>query len=208
MTTTSIGRMTVALAVLTYGCGEYTRQGTSPSQVVITMLEASSGAQPETFSNTLRSDVITAVHRTIDNQQIDLPTVLGDSGRVTMALALKDPGQPGVTNTPSGINRVTFSRYRVTYRRADGRNTPGVDVPFAFDSAATFTVPNEGVVTATFELVRQTAKEEAPLAALRTSGVVIATIADVAFFGRDLAGHEVTVVGSIGVFFGNFADPQ
>jgi hypothetical protein len=144
----------------------------------------------------------------INSQQVDVPTVFGDSGRVTMLLALKDPGRPGSTNAPSDINRVTFSRYRVTYRRADGRNVPGVDVPFAFDSAVTFTVPTEGAVTATFEIVRQTAKEEAPLAALRTSSVIIATIADVSFFGRDLTGHEVTVVGSIGVFFGNFADPQ
>jgi hypothetical protein len=76
------------------------------------------------------------------------------------------------------------------------------------DSAATFTVPATGTVTATFELVRQAAKQEAPLAALRTNPVVISTIAEIEFYGRDLTGHDVTVSGTVGVFFGNFADPQ
>jgi len=142
----------------------------------------------------------------VNNEQLDVPTVLGDVGRITMELTLKDSGLPGAS-APSPMNRVTFSRYRVTYKRADGRNTPGLDVPFPMDSATTFTVPAEGPVTATFELVRQTAKHEAPLAALRTTDVVISTIADVAFFGRDQTGHAVTVSASIGIFFGNFADP-
>ena len=48
------------------------------------------------------------------------------------------------------------------YIRADGRNTPGVDVPYGFDGALTATV--SGSTTVGFELVRHIAKEEAPLA--------------------------------------------
>ena len=43
-------------------------------------------------------------------------------------------------NGPTSNNAITVNRYRVTYRRSDGRNTPGVDVPYAFDGAVTFTV--------------------------------------------------------------------
>ena len=109
---------------------------------------------------------------------------------------------------PSGMNEVTFTRYRVTYRRADGRNTPGVDVPYPFDSAATFTIPADGTITAGFVLVRHTAKEEPPLRALVRNSVIISTIAEVTFFGRDQAGNEVIATGNIGVFFGNFGDPD
>ena len=62
--------------------------------------------------------------------------------------------------------------------------------------------------TAHFELVRIIAKQEAPLRALQANGVLITTIAEVSFYGRDQAGNEVTAVGSIGVTFGNFGDPE
>jgi hypothetical protein len=183
------------------------RQGSSPVQVVIVALAASSGASPGTFGPTLDSDVITVVHRTQNGQQVDVPTIFNDLGQVTMKLNLKDPGSPTAPTEPTAINEVTFTRYRVTYRRADGRNTPGVDVPFPFDSAATFTVSVSGSVTVSFELVRHTAKEEAPLASLATSPVNITTLTEVQFFGKDQAGHDVSATGTIGITFGNFGDP-
>jgi hypothetical protein len=183
--------------MLTAGCGKYVRdQGRSPVQVLVTSLQAAAGADSSTFGVPLLSDVIT------DN------TVLNDLGQVTMELILKDPGQTGTTASPSSLNQVTINRYHVSYRRADGRNTEGVDVPYGFDSAVTFTIPSSGSVTSVFELVRHDAKMEAPLRALVANGIVITTIADVTFYGRDLAGNEVSATGSIQVDFGNFADPS
>jgi hypothetical protein len=122
-----------------------------------------------------------------------------------MSLILKDPA---IAASPSELNQVTINRYRVEYRRTDGRNTPGVDVPFPFDSAITFTVLNDGVASMDFEIVRHAAKEEAPLKALGVNGNIISTIARVTFFGRDQAGNEVSVWGDVGVDFGDFADPD
>ena len=102
---------------------------------------------------------------------------------------------------------MTITRYRVVYRRTDGHNTPGVDVPFPFDSAVTVTIGSEGGSTG-FQLVRTSAKQEAPLRALVNNPDIISTIAEVTFYGRDQAGNEVSVTGSIGVDFGNFGDPQ
>jgi len=185
------------VAAAAAGCSRYTLdQGRSPSQVVIVNLEAASGAQSAVFSGTLDSDVITD------------GTVFNDIGRVTMRLVLKDQGVPGVTATPSALNQVTITRYRVVYRRSDGRNAAGLDVPFPFESATTFTIPVDASVTQSFELVRHTSKKEAPLAALGSSSVIISTVAEVTFYGRDLAGNEVVVVGNIGILFGNFSDPQ
>ena len=201
--------VTVAVlsAVLLAGCGEVARNGRAPVMVTISSLEAASGAEPDEFGGTLNSDVITLVKRDVNGQQVDVPTIFNDVARVTVGLTLRDPGF-GASASPSALNQVTFNRYRVTYQRADGRNTPGVEVPYPFDSAVTFTVPSTGTATAGFELVRHTAKQEAPLRALVSNSVILSTIAEVTLYGRDQAGNEVIATGNIGIFFGNFGDPQ
>lgn len=203
-----IGTAVALLASLAAGCGDVARNGRSPVLAVITSLEAASGAEPDTFGGVLHSDVQTLVSRTIDGETVRIPTVFSDPAEVEMRLQLRDLGVPGLPAAPSSLNDVTFTRYRVTYRRSDGRNTPGVDVPHPFDSAATFTVPSGGSAAASFILVRHIAKEEPPLRALITNSVIITTIAEVTFYGHDLAGNEVMVTGSIGIFFGNFGDPE
>lgn len=201
--------LALVLALGVAGCGEYVDSGRSPARPIISVLEGASGADPDEFGNPVLSDVITNVTSpapcTDDNP---CPTVFNDLGRVTMRLILRDPGSPGFTAAPTAVNQVTFTRYRVTYRRADGRNTPGVDVPHGFDSATTFTVPNEGTITASFEVVRNQAKREAPLLALRVNSEIVTTIADVTFYGKDVAGNDVSATGSMQVNFGNFADPE
>jgi hypothetical protein len=198
----------VAAASLTAGCGEVSRQGRTPAQLVIMALQAASGATPAEFGGTLMSDVQTIVQRTVAGETVDVPTIFNDFGQVELRLQLRDPGIPGVVATPSTLNEITITRYRVEYRRTDGRNTPGVDVPFPIESAVTFTVSASASGTSSFEIVRHTAKGEAPLRALVTNGVTIATIADVTFWGRDQAGNEVSITGHIGINFGNFGDPS
>jgi hypothetical protein len=209
--TTSIKTLALVplVAMLSAGCGEMSRQGRSPAQVVIQSLQGASGATPGTFGNPVLSDVETLLTTPAPcTPDTPCPTFFNDLGQVTMTLVLKDPGQSGSPAAPSELNQVTFTRYRVSYRRSDGRNTPGVDVPFPIDSAVTFTVPPSGQTTAAFELVRNLAKRESPLLALRTNGTIINAVADVSFFGRDQAGNDVTATGSLAVNFGNFADRQ
>ena len=186
----------LCLAVMAGACGEFIRQDRSSVTLVIDRLEGASGAdEAATPSNPVFSDVITVVD--------DVPTVFPDKGTVNMRLIAKNP-----LTAPSPVNAVTLTRYQVVYRRSDGRNTPGVDVPHSFTSGMTFTVPPSGVFAGNFELVRIIAKSEAPLRALVSSPVVISTIAEVTFFGRDQAGNELSAVGSIGVEFGNYGDPD
>jgi hypothetical protein len=194
------------LAGVGASCGEYVQdQGRSPSQVVIQSLGGARGNTPTDFGTPLVSDVETIVTAP-DPCTPTSPcrTVFSDVGQVTMAIILKDPGQPGALATPSPLNSVTFTRYRVEYRRTDNRNVAGVDVPFPIDSAVTFTVQGDGNATAGFELVRNAAKREAPLRALVGSNQQLSMIADVTFYGRDQAGNDVTARGSIGVEFGDF----
>jgi hypothetical protein len=124
---------------------------------------------------------------------------------VTLRAPLKDIGATAPLS-PTSNNEVTVNRYHVEYIRADGRNTPGVDVPYAFDSALTGTIPAGGTVTLGFELVRSAAKLESPLVQLKTSPNIINVIARVTFYGADRVGNNVTVMGQIGIEFGNFGD--
>jgi hypothetical protein len=187
-------------------CGSSTaREGQGASYPIIGMMEGASGAtgaSPIFVTNSIHSDVITYV------KSKNSYTVFNDVGRVTMRVAMRDVTNP---NGPTSNNAITFNRYRVVYKRSDGRNQPGVDVPYAFDGAVTFTVGPGDEALVPFELVRVQAKFEAPLAQLTTGGspaVAISTLADVTFYGHDQTGRETAVTGTIGVDFANWGDPD
>lgn len=190
-----------ALAITVASCGDLTRQGTASSYLIIDSLEAASGAEPEEVDNTLQSDVITI------DKETGAAGIFQDNGLVRFALGLKDPGTSSAATTPTPNNYITVTRYRVRYVRADGRNMPGVDVPYGFDGAMTLTVGADGA-SGSFAIVRAQAKMEAPLAALIQNPMIISTIAEVTFYGRDQTGREVEITGTIGVDFGNWGDPD
>lgn len=195
-------RLAAAIILLlgSMSCGELTRQGQSSSYLIITTLEGASGAAPDLFGSVVASDVVTIV--------ATVPTVFADPGRVVFEVGLKDPGSAASPSSPTAANRITVDRYHVTYIRADGRNTPGVDVPYPFDGAFTVTTVGGGTTAAGFTLVRLQAKEEAPLKALAIGAVVISTMAEVTFYGHDQTGREVSAMGRIGVDFANWGDPK
>jgi hypothetical protein len=200
-------QLTVVAAVMaalgSTSCGNVVRDGRSPAFLVIDSLGGIAGGGTGQGAVPLLSDVITVDPATKQN------IVSDDLGVATVRVVLKDQGVPGATTTPSVVNAVTITGYHVEFVRTDGRGTPGVDVPFPFDGGVTTTVTATptGVV---FELVRHNAKEEAPLKALATLGgrVIISTIAHITFYGHDLVGNDVQVIGNLSVNFSDFADTQ
>jgi hypothetical protein len=172
----------LAVAVATASCGDVVRSGDAPVMMVVQSLTMDG-------SNTGTSDV--------SNNGV----VFSDIGVATLGVIMKDI----TVLAPSTNNDVTINRYRVEYVRADGRNVPGVDVPYSFDGAATTTIQAGGNGTLTIELVRHTAKLEAPLVTLVTSGGALSMIARVTFFGTDQVGNDVMAVGSMQITFGDFA---
>jgi hypothetical protein len=132
-------------------------------------------------------------------------TLFNDNGVVTMQGFPKDRGQ-----LASEINDVTFERYRVTFVRADGRNVPGVDVPYPFDGVANFTVPLTGdLIERGFLLVRHQAKAESPLREITfNTSMILSVIAQVDFYGRDGAGRSVMATGYLNVTFADFANEE
>ena len=109
----------------------------------------------------------------------------------------------------SFVQDIIFTRYRVTYIRADGRNVPGVEVPHPFDGAANFRVPIDGTdVPRVFMIVRPQAKLETPLREMRFGGgsQVLSVLARVDFFGTDVAGRAIQVTGTMNITFADFAN--
>jgi hypothetical protein len=180
--------------LLLASCHNKVTDGRAASYLIMNNLGgAKSGTT--TFTNVLASDVVA-----------DNGGIWEDIGRVTLTVALKDITSP---TGPTTNNFITINRYRVVYRRSDGRNTQGVDVPYTFDGGITFTV-TDAPTQATFTLVRVQAKLEAPLRALATGGsaLVISTLADVTFYGYDQTGTEVSVTGTMSINFTNWADEK
>jgi hypothetical protein len=193
--TLGIGTMLCGAGLMA-GCHSGLLEGRTPVYPVIdTLLGASTtkAGSSGTFENTLRSDTLTK------------NSIFEDLGQVTIHLDMRD-----VSQKPTSNNSITFSHYRVEYRRTDGHNVQGVDVPYAFEGASTFTVSPSGSVSATFVLVRVQAKLEPPLITLDGDGgeIVISTIADVTFYGKDQTGTDVSVKGSISINFSDWGDPS
>lgn len=191
-------RVAVALGcaalLCTTSCGDKVLQGKASSYLIVTTLQAAKGNDPTKFSATLDSDVLTK------------GSIYEDIGQVSLRLALKDPVS-GIA--PTDTNSITVERYHVEFVRSDGRNTQGVDVPFAFDGASTATVSTNGAIVS-FPIVRVQAKVEAPLMALRNMGgaLAISTIATITFYGHDQAGNAVSVSGQMSITFADWADPE
>jgi hypothetical protein len=196
----TVGRLAAAtvVALTSVSCGsELLRTGRAPVFLSIEAIEALAGGT-EASANLL-SDVASATG-----------SVFNDLGRATIQVNLKDQSGAltGVESPTTPLQSVTITRYRVNFTRADGRNTPGVDVPFGFDGATSVTIAAGGSGAVTFDLVRHANKLEQPLRAMRGLGgqLIVSTVAEITFFGRDQNGNEVTVSGMLDVTFGDFPD--
>ena len=155
------------------------------------------------------SDVQTLVEQTVGGETVSVPVIFNDVAQATMRLIPKDGGNGATNLNPTPWNAVTINRYRIAFIRADGRNTPGVDVPFPVDGAVTATLTATPVVVP-FEIVRHQQKLEQPLRSLASFGgrLFISTIAEITFYGADAMGNDIQAKGTISVSFSDYADPE
>ena len=173
------------VAAFATSCGRVVRTGTAPVLLVIDQL----GPQGSTTGAPLQSSVT--------------GTASTDLGSVTLRLVLKDLGTDGA-GLLSPSNAVTIRRYRVAYRRTDGRSVQGVDVPYTFDGVVTGTIPVNGSATLSFELVRALAKTEPPLSQFAASRALLTAFADITFWGEDLVGNTLSATGAVQIVFGSW----
>ena len=171
----------MALAAATaasVSCSDALRQSTSPVLVVVSSITDSQNKAP-VFS--------------------DVTNHINDPASATLQAVMKNASVQPTTN-----NLVVINRYHVQFTRSDGRNTEGVDVPYAFDGAVTASVsPGQSAIVA-FDLVRNAAKREPPLTQLAAGGTVVSMIATITFYGQDVVGNGISATGTITVNFGRF----
>jgi len=192
-----------ALVASAISCGNVVRSTRAPAILVVNSLSATRGTvSGGSAAASLTSDVLTLVTSGgVCTPATPCPTIFSDSGTIALSLQPKNIDVALTSN-----NEVTITRIHVSYRRTDGRNTEGVDVPFSYDTASTVTVPASGNASTSFIIVRNQAKAESPLVELVNNGQLISAIIDVTAYGTDIVGNAVSATGSIGVTFGNFGD--
>ena len=193
-----VARVIVGLAAAVGCAGDGPASSRSSVTLVVERMGASSDAMAGHSTRAfIRSDVVAG------------GTVAPDAAQATLRLVPKDPGTTIGPVAPSGAHLATVDRYRVRYVRSDGLDTPGIDVPHAWDGALGLTA-SLAAETVEIVLVRASAKLDPPLVNLREGGgdVVINALAYVTFYGRDHGGARVEAVGAIGIEFGDWSDAE
>jgi hypothetical protein len=132
-------------------------------------------------------------------------SIINDNGVAEIKVLPLDPLI--LTTTP--YMDVLIDQIDVSFKRTDGRNVEGVDVPYSFTQPVSMLATIDGTATVPFILIRHTAKLDAPLFALRqlSQGKVLQLVAVVTIHGKDQGGHRVKpVAGNISVWCSNFSD--
>ena len=185
----------LAMAACSRACNGVENDSTSGTMLQIVSLTGND-LQGAAGSTTVFSDVVTNGSIFNDNGVADI-----------MALPL-DPMLEATQLTP--YMDVLIDQIDVEFRRTDGRNVEGVDVPYRFTQPMSILVPINSNMQIPFVLIRHVAKLEAPLLALNgtlNQGKVLQLVAVVTIHGKDQGGHRVApVTGYINVWCSNFAD--
>jgi hypothetical protein len=205
----------VTLVAATTSCGGTSSSSQSSDYLtVVSLMGAPGGTSKGNTAGTPSSTLLSSVQVLLTSPlpcstTSPCPTVFDDIGLAALEVTPKNTLLSGPTAATTPNNQITLTRYHVAYSRADGQNTPGVGVPYAFDGTLTATLQPQATGSSgtivQFELVRQVAKEEAPLVQLiESSSTVINTIATVTFYGSDQVGNAVSVSASMSIEFGYF----
>jgi hypothetical protein len=187
----------LSVVLLLFSCNPLENETESDSLLVVQSL---TGTDIDgNTANYLQSDV----------QRIDEDTgqayITADSAKATLKVSLLDPTS-GLQS--SQYNNVTINRYVVSYSRADGQNTPGVDLPYSFEGSLSVQLDVGSTATIAFIIVREVAKLEPPLINLIEGGEegVLQVTAKVDFYGQDMVNNKVKATGYLSIFFANYTD--
>lgn len=175
----------------------------SDSNSLLTVVEILGTDAQGNQANYLHSDVIV-----IDSDTGEAG-VFDDPATVTLRATLLDP-TPGAQS--SQYNSIRVTRYVVSFFRSDGKNTPGVDIPYSFEGSLSTLIDIGTTTNISFIIVRHVAKLEPPLIELANSTLeggdelVMQVTARIDFYGHDMINHKVKATGYLTIFFANFAD--
>ena len=145
-------------------------------------------------------------------------TLFDDAVLVSFSAHLKAPITTDPANVIPELQDIILDRVEVTFTRTDG----GTSIPPGFVRGMTARVrvtelgsDELNVTEVTLTVFPNTTKAQPPVSYLVTPGsepdtnyVNIQVQARMQFFGRTLAGDEVTATGYLGINLANFGDPE
>lgn len=138
----------------------------------------------------------------------DSNTVESDNVAVSFANRSKNSN----VTTVQVARAINFDRYTVRYYRSDGRNTPGVDVPYSITGDLRAVLDLGDNSTVSIQVVRAQAKLDPPLTNLRGivpgalggSALILSCFAEMTFYGHTSSGVAVQASGSVQIDFADF----
>ncbi len=132
-------------------------------------------------------------------------TVYSDTAQVTVRNLPLNPDAEA-----SFYSDLKVIRYKVEFYREDGKNTPGVDIPYPVSGSIDVNVPVGETVNFFVVVVPQMAKLQPPLNRLvgGQSESIIKAIARITLYAEDINGNQVSAEGQIDVYFADFADNE
>lgn len=143
-------------------------------------------------------------------------TILDDSITVDLSAVLKAPITTDPNVVTPDLQNIALERYEVTFTRTDGGTAAPAGFTRGISGLVRLSEPQAtdvNLLTVSIVLVPSTIKAQPPISYLISPGsepgtnfTNIQVNARVQFFGRTLSGHQVTVVGNIGINFANFGD--
>lgn len=189
----------VPLLLLLYSCNPIENESKSSSLLIV---ENVTGTDLEgNEANFLQSDV----------EKVDSATgqryVTADIAKAKLKAVLLSPVS---VFGPSAYNDILVTRYVVSYTRTDGKNQPGVDVPYPFEGSLSALIKIDSTSEISFIIVREVSKLEPPLINLaqgRGEGVLTVT-AKIDFYGQDMTKNKVKATGYLTIWFANYIEGQ
>jgi len=173
-------------------CNKIENDTRSNSILIIKSIKAINWEEEE--ADVLFSDVIV--------EKEDSSYIQSDLAVVELTAELMNP-TPGLES--SIYNNIMIDRYIVHFERSDGKNTPGVDVPYPIEGNLSALVEIGSSVKVSFVVVTINAKREPPLVNLVDGNEPeIKATAIIELYGHDLANNKVKATGYLQVFFNNY----
>lgn len=189
--------MTIFLTVILLcspACNKLENLTGSASKLIVILITGTDSQGNEDVT-TIFSDVLTSSG-----------SIFNDTGTATLTTVLMDPTQ----TTGSYYQDIIVDQVDVEYTRSDMPEAQqGVDIPFGFSQKVYARVAIGETVELPFVLVQHNAKLESPLVELVNINQekILKMEAKCTFYGKDVAGTRIApVVGSVSIWFANFAD--
>jgi len=141
-----------------------------------------------------------------DVYEDDTSTIVADIVSATLEAKLKAPESMGPG--PTYQNRIFIHTYEVRYTYVDSLNMATTSVPATFQGRLSVGIDIDSSASIEFVIVREQAKAAIPLSDIigAIPARLLQVVAQVTFYGEDIAGNPVQATGYLTIYFANYGD--